>query len=65
MPYKQSCSPTTAAERLAYTQCGALDRLFASPMSQGYMPMSMACQVSTLDAFPSVLSGDFELTARW
>jgi hypothetical protein len=25
------------------------------------MPMSMACQVSTIDAFPSVLNGDFEL----
>jgi hypothetical protein len=61
MPHKLSCTPTTAAERLAYSQCGALDRLFASPMSQGYMPMSMACQVSTIDAFPSVLNGDFEL----
>lgn len=61
MSQKQSCTPNTAAERMAHAQCTSLDRFFASPMSMGVVSSSMACEVSTLDAFSSTLNGDFNL----
>lgn len=57
------CTPTTAAERQAFAQSCSLDRLFTAPYLQGngVGSYSMACEVSTLDAFPSTLNGEFEL----
>lgn len=56
-----SCTPSTAAEKQTFAQCSALDRLFASPVSNGTIAYGMSCQVSTIDAFSSVLNEDFEL----
>lgn len=38
-----------------------MDRLFMSPLASGVGAFNMACEVSTLDAFPSTLNGEFEL----
>jgi hypothetical protein len=38
-----------------------MDRLFMSPLASGAGAFNMACEVSTLDAFPSTLNGEFEL----
>ena len=55
------CTPTTPAERLAFSQCSTLDRLLAPPSWSGGVPYGMACDYRALDAFGSVLNNDFEL----
>lgn len=56
-----SCTPGTPAERQTFAQCSAIDRLFSPAKNVGATPFGMACEVSSIDVFQSVINEDFAL----